>query len=275
MGTRGLYGFRKNGMDKTTYNHFDSYPSWLGLNIAEFCCKHSIEDMHKIFDGIVLVDRNSTPTEEQIDDCIQNGFCNLSVSSRSEADWYCLLRNCQGDLEALANAKRNIYMEDKHEFIKDSLWCDYAYIINLDDGVLEYWKGFQKTPQEGNRYGAESHDDYYPCKLVLTFPLSEINDPRHIVRMMECGENIEHLQEIAGQYTHYNLTLEEAYELGDKKIINIWDNIYEAVNYQARKEGCLDDSNQEDFNYELYGKDMMSEGKYLMLKSGRVIRYED
>ncbi len=30
MSTRGLYGFRKNEQDKTTYNHSDSYPDWLG-----------------------------------------------------------------------------------------------------------------------------------------------------------------------------------------------------------------------------------------------------
>ena len=35
MGTRGLYGFRKNGIDKLTYNHLDSYPDWLGKKVVE------------------------------------------------------------------------------------------------------------------------------------------------------------------------------------------------------------------------------------------------
>ena len=30
MSTRGIYGFRKNGEDKLTYNHYDSYFSYLG-----------------------------------------------------------------------------------------------------------------------------------------------------------------------------------------------------------------------------------------------------
>ena len=36
MGTRGLYGFRKNGVDKVTYNHWDSYPDGLGKQILRF-----------------------------------------------------------------------------------------------------------------------------------------------------------------------------------------------------------------------------------------------
>lgn len=32
MSTRGIYGFRKNGEDKLTYNHYDSYFSYLGEN---------------------------------------------------------------------------------------------------------------------------------------------------------------------------------------------------------------------------------------------------
>ena len=33
MSTRGIYGFHINGTDKLAYNHADSYPQQLGLNI--------------------------------------------------------------------------------------------------------------------------------------------------------------------------------------------------------------------------------------------------
>ena len=36
MGTKGTYGFFKNGESKLTYNQFDSYPEGLGTNIVEF-----------------------------------------------------------------------------------------------------------------------------------------------------------------------------------------------------------------------------------------------
>ena len=45
MSTRGLYGIRKNGVDKCTYNHSDSYPSWLGRKVLEFCANNTIENL--------------------------------------------------------------------------------------------------------------------------------------------------------------------------------------------------------------------------------------
>ena len=144
-----------------------------------------IEEMNNIFNKIVVVNEHDTPTKEQIKECINNGFSNFSVSSGSVTDWYCLLRNCQGNLECLAKAKDYAYMTDGIDFIKDSLFCEYAYIINLDDNVLEFWKGFQKEPQESNRYGTQCDRDYYPCKLSLTIPLDEINDIDKIIEIME------------------------------------------------------------------------------------------
>ena len=173
MGTRGLYGFRKNEQDKTTYNHFDSYPEYLGVNILEFIKKHSIAEMNTFCDRIVMVDQNNIPTDEQKKNCKENNFIDLRVSSQSENDWYCLLRNVQGDLETLYKCK-DPYMIDNSDFIKNSLFCEYAYIINLDTNMLEFYKGFQHVPQDGNRYGTDTTDGYYPCKLEAEIPIGQI-----------------------------------------------------------------------------------------------------
>lgn len=274
MGTRGAYGFRKNGVDKLTYNHYDSYPSWLGSKVVKFCKNHSIKELNEIFDKIIMIDESNTPTENQIDECIKNGFADFSVSTGSKDNWYCLLRNCQGNLECLANAKDHAYMIDKNDFIKDSVFCEYAYIINLDDEVLEFWEGFQNKPQEGNRYGTESDRGYYPCKLSLTFPLNEIDDVNKIVEMMEAGENAENVIKIIELNSDYNLSVEEAKEIGDKKIITMWDSLDEAAKCEARSLGYLTDDNEKYFNLDLYGQDMIEDGNYIELESGRVACYE-
>lgn len=62
MGTRGLYGFRKNGVDKTTYNHFDSYPDGLGADVVNFIKKHSIDELKKFYDRIQMVQNDTSPT---------------------------------------------------------------------------------------------------------------------------------------------------------------------------------------------------------------------
>lgn len=167
MGTRGCYGFRKNGIDKLTYNHFDSYPDCLGHDVVQFCKETSIEEMNEIFDKTILVDENSKPTAEQIVECME--YYNGDVSTRTPEDWYCLLREAQGNLNVYRNGLR--YMIDNHDFIKDSLFCEYAYIINLDTNCLEFWRGFQHEPDENNRYGTEEDSGYYPCKMVAYYPL--------------------------------------------------------------------------------------------------------
>ena len=167
MGTRGCYGFRKNGIDKLTYNHYDSYPDWLGRNIVKFCKNTSIKEMNEIFDKLILVDENSKPTAEQIAECSK--YYDGSVSNQTYSDWYCLLREAQGELDAYKDGLR--YMIDSNEFIKDSLFCEYAYIINLDTNNLEFWIGFQDRPSVNNRYGTENNRGYYPCKMKTYYPL--------------------------------------------------------------------------------------------------------
>lgn len=171
MGTRGCYGFRKNGIDKLAYNHFDSYPDYLGSEIVTFCKETSIREMHDIFDRIVLVEELSKPTEKQIEEC--SFWYDGNVSNQTPEDWYCLLRNAQGDLNAYKNGLK--YMIDNCYFIKDSLFCEYAYVINLDTNCLEFWVGFQKEPNEDNRYGTEKTDGYYPCKMIGEYTLKEMS----------------------------------------------------------------------------------------------------
>jgi len=190
MGTRGTVGFRKNGVDKLMYNHYDSYPDGLGAQVVEFLKETSVAVISEIFDKIEMVDGDTKPTAEQIEHC--KGWTDLTVSEQSTSDWYCLLRDAQGELGAFKKGLR--YMLAANDFIKDSLFCEYGYIVNLDDNVLEFWLGFQKKPQEGNRYGTIKCDDYYPCRLVKTYPLDDFtnhNNPlNYIDDMWEAAKQI-------------------------------------------------------------------------------------
>lgn len=176
MGTRGLYGIRKNEIDKTTYNHYDSYPEYLGLHVLQFINKHTTDEISDLFDKIVLVQSGDQPTAEDIERC--KGSTVLDVGNQSTSDWYCLLRDVQGNLDALFQLEFP-YMIDDHEFIKESLFCEYAYIINLDTNMLEYYIGFQSYPTIDNRYGCVQSDGYYPCRLRSEIPISEIRNTNY------------------------------------------------------------------------------------------------
>jgi len=143
MGTRGLYGFIKNGERKITYNHFDSYPDGLGESIVDFIKKTSIEEMKKIFDKIKLVDNKIQPTPEEKEKCIK--WTDLGVSHQSENDWYCLLRKSQGDLDSYKDGLE--YMLDYSDPDIDADQ-EYIYIIDLDKNILKFTDCYTKKIKE-------------------------------------------------------------------------------------------------------------------------------
>lgn len=186
MGTRGAFGVRIDGQDKLMYNHFDSYPSGLGTEIVDYIQAGlvkggNIEQLKTWARNLKLIDKDIPPTQEDIERLAE--YTDLGVSGQSTSDWYCLTRKMQGDLQACLKAG---YMLPANDFVNDSLFCEYAYIINLDDETLECYKGFQREPHQLGRYATnqlgKEYDyrkgsgspDYYPVALVGTFPLTAI-----------------------------------------------------------------------------------------------------
>ena len=193
MGTRGLFGFRKNGKDKAMYNHYDSYPDWLGKEFLKFILLNKTK-LSGLYDR--MIDVNGTkPTKEQQKYCSEMGWYNGSVSTGRKDDWYCLLHGLQSldQWQKATDTEGDVFFENQISFIKDSLYCEYAYIYDIDTNNLELYVGFQKEPDETNRYGTDCtpgySDDYYPCKLVYTKSIDENTVITDVVRDMNTAAN--------------------------------------------------------------------------------------
>ena len=179
MGTRGAYGFIVDGVEKITYNHCDSYPEYLGQNFKEWLSSKTIEELKDIARALELVEEGKDATEEMID--YVNDFENshnikildLEVSDKDLKDVYCLFRNAQGDFDLLDEGFK--YMINNKNFLLDSLFCEHAYIANLDTGMFEYYEGFSKESGKGRYNTLESFKNgYYGVALVAEIPLSEL-----------------------------------------------------------------------------------------------------
>lgn len=176
MGTRGACGFYSQGTEKVTYNHYDSYPVGLGNQVIEYLDTkdRDIDEIRKDFDKIQLVKETSRPSKKQIKICRNAGLSDLTVSDKEITDWYCLMRLAQGDLTQ--NVQSGL-MIDSREFLYDSLFCEWAYIINIDNSLLEVYKGGQKSAGEGrysNRKSSNSLSEYYGVTLVAELDIKEI-----------------------------------------------------------------------------------------------------
>lgn len=155
MSTRGAYGFRYKETDKIQYNHSDSYPSGLGTDVCKFISKNPAEKLKKFFNRIML--------------------------KKQDNELYEKLRFLQGNLDALMKEKTPVMFDNKY-FLRDSLFCEWGYVINLDTEVLEVYKGWQKTATR-NRYYLTAqkrkslgfNEEYKNCKLIGEIPLSIIH----------------------------------------------------------------------------------------------------
>ena len=154
MGTRGTYGYRKNKQDKLMYNHYDSYPEGLGQRMLEYIKMYSNKEINDICDNIKFVEEDENwNLSREMETRIQSREVYLSSFHEDPT----------------------LLMPEDNDFIKDSLFCEWGYIVNLDTECLEVWKGFQKKSQKNNRYGRKKiSDGYYPCRLIAEIPFDDL-----------------------------------------------------------------------------------------------------
>lgn len=195
MSTKGCYGFTKNGIDKITYNHFDSYPIHLGNVILDFICNTETNELNSIFDNLQVVEIDTTPNKEQVNEVVK-------IFGEKQVEDY-LIRNMVFDKndkdikdkiqEYLTNGFGNLltffqgepsylkkglkYIVNDISFMGNSLFCEYAYIINLDNNTLEFYLGFNKK-DTGNRFSQYVDDStgYKECKLAIAIPFDIIRE---------------------------------------------------------------------------------------------------
>jgi len=178
MGTRGLWGFIEGEKEYLTYNHWDSYPSGLGDTVLKYVRETPEDEMRAAVKALTLVDEDDTPTEEQIE--LLKEWANLSVGEQRLDSWYSLLRETQGDPDATLGCG---FMIEGADFAQDSLFCEWAYVVDLDARTFEVYKGFQKEPHEAGRFAdrfehKERRDDgvgqYQPVALVRSYSFDEL-----------------------------------------------------------------------------------------------------
>ena len=140
MSTRGLLGFVHNGEIHASFNHFDSYLEGLGQSVVEICT--------------IIVDW---------DGFIKHYEKITWVSELSEPMKY--LSGKEILIEILKGT--SLTLLDEKDFAKDELFCEYAYLINLDDKQLEIYATNYYT----------SYDQFQsklPMNLLVRYPFDSI-----------------------------------------------------------------------------------------------------
>jgi hypothetical protein len=168
MGTSALTGFVVDGEVHAAYSQYDGYPSGLGegpvRKFVGWLDQPGAEaDARERIAKLTYVDEAEKPTAAQL---AQLGAWRDAHVSTGD-DWYSALRNAQGNLAAYLTAG---YFPDNVEFANDSLFCEWAYLVNFDTKVVEFYRGFVKGEAKGRFANAGTRGDYAPITLVAEVP---------------------------------------------------------------------------------------------------------
>lgn len=192
MSTRGFIGFVADGVEKIAYNHSDSYPDGLGVEMLVWLRGAHLPHVREQVAALRVVEPDSEPTDDDIK--ALKRYYNPNVGGRTERPtWYQLLRETQGNPSAMLRAG---VIEDASGFPGDSLFAEYGYVVDLDANAFEAYVGFQHSKHDKGRFaGREPQasalgDLYYPVALAASWPLDSLPDSDVFIAAIE-GDDAE------------------------------------------------------------------------------------
>lgn len=180
MGTRHLICVFADGEYKVAqYGQWDGYPEGQGIDCLEF-----------------LRDRRDSRFEKNVKLCREfsgeewkairkkygereDGSMRLDDYDRMSKDYPQLSRDTSSDvLEMIQCSDGGLQLVRDLDFAADSLFCEWAYVIDIDHRTFEEYRGFNREPLEENDrfYFLESRSEngYHPVKLVGKWSLDDL-----------------------------------------------------------------------------------------------------
>ena len=172
MTTHGAWGFRFRGHDKVGYCDSDSYPKGLGATVLDAVVRFDDDELAGAADRLLLVERFDRPPPELIERY-------RPFASDDEPDeWeFLLIRSWSEGIAPYVDGRIE-HLPDAHEELADSLYCQWAYIINLDEHVVECHTGFNREPGGPGRYAEIGPNDrgYYGVRLRAAVSLDAVRE---------------------------------------------------------------------------------------------------
>jgi len=173
----GAWGVVVDGVAKITYCHRDAHPECLGMRVyAAVKIFRPLAWLKDLARSLRVVDPRQDASADDIEK--YRPIADVAVGSKRIEDWYCLIRRLQ-----LAPSKTLLQgiMLDASRFPEDSAQCEWAYVLDLDEGAFEVYQGEQEEPHDRGRFASamvqgDPRHPVYPCALVLSVPIGELDD---------------------------------------------------------------------------------------------------
>lgn len=206
MGTRNLTIVQSDGEYKVgQYCQWDGYPSGQGKTILD-----ALRKLDPVFDLPLFKQKVNNLKQLTADEvhaywqecgADDTGWVGLDVSDKFKQKYEHLHRDFGGKIiEAIITGKVKEVSSDV-EFAGDSLFCEWAYVIDLDKNTFEVYEGFNKQPlKKGERFKSltrrktkKDPDPYKPVRLRASWPLDALPTDEEFLALEDSEENEEEL----------------------------------------------------------------------------------
>jgi len=195
MGTRNLTMVISNGETKVAqYGQWDGYPSGNGVIVLEFLQSTNLEEFKNKLNKVFFTNGNKEKEIKSFCESIgaKDGWMTGDQSKLYQEKYPYLTRdNGAKILDMIRDGEEDeIWITDSTDFAGDSLFCEWAYLVDLDKNRLEVYEGFNQKPitiedrffylmqnsLEDNKERKDNGSDseYYPIRMVKSYDLNNL-----------------------------------------------------------------------------------------------------
>lgn len=200
MGTRNLTAVQSDGKYKVgQYCQWDGYPSGQGITILTALRALTPSAFKQKVDALKQL------TADEVHECWKacgaddSGWVGMDVSDKFKEKYPQLHRDFGGKIiEAIdSGAVTEVYSDVS--FAGDGLFCEWAYVIDLDKNTFEVYSGFGKgTLKRGGRFNSlkrrktkRDPDPYNPVSMVISWPLDALPTDEEFLALEKCEDEEE------------------------------------------------------------------------------------
>lgn len=195
MGTRNLTMVIQNEKPVIAqYGQWDGYPKGQGYTVLEFLRKVDLEKFKDKLKNVRFCNEKDNAAIKRFMKKIgaPNGWMTSEQADLYHEKYPYMTRDHgAGILNLIMKSEGEVLLQDSSDFAGDSLFCEWAYVIDLDKNVLECYGGFNKEPlNEDERFkDAETTDsEYLPIRCLKKYPLDKLPTKKQFVKDLEPEE---------------------------------------------------------------------------------------
>ena len=199
MGTRNLTIVVHNQEVKIAqYGQYDGFPNYLGVKLLKFFSNpENTKNLKEILPKVRLWNEQDQKLQDEFLESIgcKNGILNDKQKEEFKKKYPFRYRERYGKLtegqilEVLLEFHHldELVTTDAYDFASDSLFCEWAYVIDYDKNAFEVYKGLNTSGiSEEDRFFHlyDGENDYYPVKILASFPLDNLPDENEF--LLQC-----------------------------------------------------------------------------------------